>query len=156
MLTPKYYSHKLGEEVLQRKKLLEEIQEIVESLSDLNHAKIKGVFESRGWKPDVKIFPTRPYDCDVYKDNVVVEIENAEKYRTTDYFHRVFFSFLAWRFQGKLDIGVLITTLAKTEHFPNGAFDSVVKDLQTFNRVLDFPIYVIGLGIRKVQKGLNQ
>lgn len=145
MAKSKYYSYRNAQSILKGKGLLSEIKEIIESTATLTHDSIQKSFLRKGWKVE-RLFENRRYDCDAYKDRVVVEIEAVDKERTIDYFHRIFFRFLAWRDEKKMDAGVLVTGTKRTSEFSSGAFSAMIDDLETFKSTLTAPIYLIGLG----------
>lgn len=119
-----------------KKGLLNEIKEIIANIRMLDHEHIKQLFQAKGWKSDkdAKLFSDREYDCDAYKEGVKVEIEAFHKMRTRDYFHRVFFSFLAWRDEGKLEVGVLVAGAYETPQFRDGAFSVIIDDIKCFKK----------------------
>jgi hypothetical protein len=124
--------------------LLNELRAVVESIVSLEHDEIVAAFISKGWEP-YPIFSDRQYDCDAYKQRVVVEVEGVDKDRVIDYYHCKFFRFLAWRDVSKGDVGILITGVRKTSEFANGTYLAMKNDLNTFSKTLQFPIYLVGL-----------
>lgn len=143
-LKANYYSHKGANEILQQKTLLDEIREIAESVTDIDHKKIQGLFKERKWfvkGKQVKVLEDSQYSYDAFKQNVAVEIELSQH----GLLFKDYFKFLIGHHFGKVDVAVLFVRNV-AYNVANPYFSFAKKDIQRFTPLLPVPILLIGIG----------
>lgn len=118
--------------------LLNEIREIIKS-STRSHNEIISSFRRRGWNTEVSLLAS--YRCDVYKDNVAIEVESTEKSSVIDVLHRDLFRFWILYRMKKIKTAVLITSYKGGEV----NYQRVLEDLETYGDYYDVPLFVIGI-----------
>jgi hypothetical protein len=133
------FSFKGAEEILQRKGQLSTILNAA-SLTDLSsmdeHDKIQHFLHKNMWDVEVSLFPVATYKLDAFKEKTAIEIERS----LIDAIHRSLFSCL-WAFaRKKLDVLVFIVPTYKEPKF-----EQVKRDLQDFNEIIPYPVYLIGV-----------
>lgn len=140
------FSHRRGEEILQKKGLLREITEVSEKLkgedarwTKKTHNKIRGLFKEKNWEEERYVFREMTWKWDAYKDKVAVSIE----FGGIEAIHRDFLRGLLLKHTNKIDALVLIT---QTE-IAKAHFENVKGQIELFAPILDFPIYLIGFEV---------
>jgi hypothetical protein len=133
------FSFKGAEEILQKKGQLPTILQAA-SLTDLSsvdeHDKIQHFLHKNMWDVEVSLFPVVTYKLDAFKEKTAIEIERS----LIDAVHRSLFRCL-WAFdRKKLDVLVFIVPTYKEPKF-----EQVKHDLQDFQEIIPYPVYLIGV-----------
>jgi len=128
-----------GKEILEKKGLLREINEILGKLKwkDATHPNIQSVFAAKEWEVERRIFEETTWKWDVYKNKVAVSIE----FSLIDAVQRDLLRALLLKHTDDIDCLVFITYTAISEpHCEN-----VKTQIELFAPIITFPIYLIGL-----------
>lgn len=139
-----YYSHKVATEILQQKELFDEIKEIAESVTEINHKGIQSLFKQRGWAvkgEKVKVLEDSQFSYDAFKNKVAVEIELS----LHGFLFRDYFKFLIGHYFNRIDVGVLFVRNTPYD-VANPYFSLARKDIQRFTPLLSVPILLVGIG----------
>jgi len=141
MVKIKRFSYENGKEILEKKGLLREIDEILRELEFENatHNSIQSLFKAKGWETEMQIFKEKQWKWDAFKDKVALSIE----FSLIDAIQRDLLRALLLEHLGKIDCLVFITLTAVVEPY----FENVKSQIHLFAAILTFPIYLIGLDI---------
>ena len=130
------FSFRDADKILERKGLLQEVKDVMLSVIFVKHGAIQALFEKKGWGLEHYIFKEVRWAWDAFKDNVAVSIELS----LCDSVHRDFLRAIQAYKQGRLEVLVYVTSTAKEPKYVN-----VLRDIEIFSEILDFPILLIGL-----------
>lgn len=130
------YTFRDPDKLLQKKRLFEEVKDILTSINRVNHREIQAKFYNRGWTIEKRIFPEVAWAWDAYKDKVAVSIELS----LIDAVHRDFLRAILAQRRGELDVLVYVTSTFKEPKFHN-----VKRDIAIFKEILTVPVLLVGL-----------
>jgi hypothetical protein len=130
------YDFKGAKEILQRKGLLNELNEIIKNVTQVDHRLIQDAFIEHGWEKEYPIHHGVSWTWDAYKRRVPVSIELS----LIDAVHRDLLRILLWKKEDKVDAMIYITSTFKEPKFQN-----VRRDLEIFKSLVDVPIFLMGL-----------
>ena len=138
-LSLKIFSFRGAEEILDRKGQLPFILRAASSTSlssKEDHNQLQYYFHKNRWDIEVSLFPVTSYRLDAFKEKTGIEIERS----LIDAIHRSLFR-CQWAYaKGKLDVLVFIVPTYKEPKF-----EQVKRDLQDFQEIIPYPIYLIGV-----------
>jgi len=143
------FDFRQAEENLERKGQLVDLKQAA-SLTDLSseedHDDVQSFLKVKNWEIETTKFPVSYYRLDAFKNKTAVEIERS----LIDAIHRSLFRCI-WSYHRKLlDVLVLIVPTYKEPKFQN-----VVRDLQAFEQIIPFSVYVIGVNKSSDESGDN-
>jgi len=133
------FDFRQAEQILERKDQLVDLKQAA-SLTDLSskkdHDNIQSFLEAKNWEIETTKFPVPYYRLDAFKNKTAVEIERS----LIDAIHRSLFRCI-WSHNRKLlNVLVFIVPTYKEPKFQN-----VVRDLQAFEQIIPYSVYVIGV-----------
>ena len=135
----KVFSFREAEEILDRKGQLSFILKAASSTSlssKEDHKQLQYFFHKNQWDVEVSLFPVTTYRLDAFKAKTGIEIERS----LIDAIHRSLFR-CQWAYaKGKLDVLVFIVPT-----YEEPKFEQVKRDLQEFNAIIPYPVYLIGV-----------
>ena len=138
-LSLKVFSFRQAEEILDRKGQLPFILKAASSnslSSKEGHNQLQYYFHENRWDIEVSLFPVTSYRLDAFKEKTGIEIEKS----LIDAIHRSLFR-CQWAYvNGKLDVLVFIVPTDKEPKF-----EQVKRDLQEFQDIIPYPVYLIGM-----------
>lgn len=131
-----FYIFRDSDKLLQKKRLFEEVRDILTSIKRVDHREIQAEFYDRGWSIEKQIFTEVSWAWDAYKDKVAVSVELS----LIDAVHRDFLRAILAQKRGDLDVLVYVTSTFKEPKFQN-----VKRDIAIFKEILTVPILLVGL-----------
>ena len=138
------YSFRGAEEILHGKGQLSFILKAASStslLSEEDHNQLQYFFHKNRWDIGVSLFPATNYRIDAFKEKTGIEIEGS----LIDAVHRSLFRCQWGYIKGKLDVLVFIVPTYKEPKF-----EQVKRDLQEFQEIIPYPVYLIGVAPCKI------
>lgn len=142
MVRTQTYSWRGAKAILEKKGLLSEINDVINSIETVRagiHDIIKGLLGAKGWEMEKNLLKGTGYVHDAYKNGVVVEIDMRGS--LLDSVHRNFL-----RAQVLYNLKAIDALVQITEIEREPKFRAMKRDIELFKLVLSLPIYLIGLG----------
>lgn len=136
-----------AENNLERKGQLLDLKEaacLTDLSSEKDHDDVQSFLEARNWEIETTKFPVSYYRLDAFKNKTAVEIERS----LIDAIHRSLFRCIWSYHRNLLDVLVFIVPTYKEPKFQN-----VVRDLQAFEQIIPFSVYVVGVNKSSDESG---